>query len=256
MKRKSVILVVALGVLVASGLFIALKTDPVAAASDALSQVSGLVGLREKHIAPGDLAEALGISLDEFKEAKSSAMESLIDQAVELGFITQIQADELKAVEDFGCMGLHRYMGLDEMEQLDFKDFFIEALGINEADYQAAIESVQQANLETAVANGKLTQQEADAITGWQALKEDTKFNDSIKAAYSAAIEEALEDGTLTQAQADALLNELEDGNFIRFDRPMMPERDHRDSRFPGMRMGEDPSQQSPLDLETDDGEG
>jgi hypothetical protein len=256
MKRKTVIAVVALGVLVAGGLLIALKADSVSAASDAVTQVSNSVGLKGKNVSIEDLAEALGISLDEFEEAKLSAMESLIDQAVELGFITQEQANELKSREFLGRMGLHRYLSLDEMAQLDFKTFFFEALGITEEDYQAAIETVQQERLEAAVADGKLTQVQADAITGWQALRDNAKFKESIKNAYTAAIEAAFEDGTITQAQADAMLAELEDGHFNRFERPMIPGRDRRDGRFPGMRMGEDPAQESPLDIETDDGEG
>jgi len=256
MKRKTVITVLALGVLVAGGLFIALKTDPVAAASDAVSQVRSLVGLRDKQGAPEDLAEALGLSLDELEAAKSSAMESLIDQAVELGFITQEQAVELKTQDVLSRKGLHRYLSLDEMSQLDFDTFFFEALGITEEEYQAAIETVQQARLEAAVAEGKLTQEQADAITGWRALQDNAKFNDSIKNAYTAAIEEALEDGTITQAQADALLAELEDANFSHFGKPIMSGHDHHDGRFPGMRMGEDPTFESPLKLESEDGEG
>lgn len=256
MKRTTVIAVVVLGVLVAGGLFLAFRSSPVAAASDDTAQASSLVGLRDKHVAPEDLAEALGISLDELDEAKSSAMESLIDQAVELAFITQDQADELKTQEVLGRIGLHRYLSLDEMGQLDFDAFFFEALGITEEEYQAAVETVQQARLEAAVAEGKLTQEQADTITGRRALKDNAKFNDSIKNAYTAAIEEALEDGTIIQAQADAILADLEDANFSRFDRSMMPGRDHRNGRFPGMRMGEEPNFETPLELETDDGEG
>ena len=256
MKRKTVIAVVVLGVLVAGGLFLAFRSSPVTAASNDTAQINSLVGLRDKHVAPEDLAEALGISLDELEEAKSSAMESLIDQAVELGFITQDQADELKMKEVLSRTGLHRYLSLDETAQLDFDAFFFEALGISEEEYQAAIETVQQAKLEAAVAEGTLTQEEADAITGWQALKEDNKFNNSIKEAYTTAIEEALEDGSITQAQADALLAELEDENFNRFQRPLVPDRIRRDGRFSGIRMGKDPARETPLDVEKDGGEG
>ena len=256
MKRKTVIAVVVLDVLLAGGMFLAFRSSPVAAASDDSTQVSSLVRVRDKHVTPEDLAEALGISVDELEEAKSSAMENLIDQAVGMGFLTQEQADELESDEVLGRRGLHRYLSLDEMAQLDYEAFFLEALGITEEEYQAAVEAVQQANLEAAVAEGTLTQEQADAITGWRALQDNSKFNDTIKHAYSATIEEALADGTITQAQADAMLAELEDVNFSHFGKPNMSDRDHHDGKFPGMRTGDDPSFETPLDLESEGGEG
>lgn len=256
MNRKTVIAVVVLGGLMAGGLFLAFRSSPVAAASDDTTQFSSLLGKRDKYIAPEDLSEALGISEEELTEARSSAMENLIDQAVELGFLTQEQADELESDEVLGRRGLQRYLSLDEIAQLDYEAFFLEALGINEEEYQATVEAVQQARLEAAVAEGTLTQEQADAITGWRALQDNSKFNDTIKHAYAVAIEEALADGTITQAQADAMLAELEDVNFSHFGKPNMSHRDHHDGKFPGMRTGDDPSFETPLDIESEDGEG
>ena len=254
MKRKIYITVVLIGVLAAGGLYLLFNSDSVEAASDIISEKSLLLGLRVRRVGPEDLADTLGISQEELEEARSSAMESLIDQAVVLGFITIEQAEELKSEEVLSRVGLHRYLGLEEMAQLDYESFFFDALGVTAEEFKAAVATVQQEKLDDAVAEGKLTQEQADLITGWQALKENPKFNDTIKASYTAAIEEALEDGTITQAQSDALLDKLEDANFINLNRRLIPDRDRRGGWFPRMRMGEGDAQIMPFDRENGDG--
>jgi len=228
MKRKIYITVVLIGVLAAGGLYLLFNSDSVEAASDIIPEENLFLGTKARRVGPEDLAEALGLSLDEFEDAKSSAMESLIDQAVELGFITPEQAEELETEENLSRMGLHRYLSLEEMAQLDYDDIFLDVIDVTAEEFKAAVAAVQQEKLEDAVAEGKLTQEQADLITGWQALKENPKFNDTIKASYTAAIEEALADGTITQAQADALLDKLEDANFNNLNRRLIPDRDRR----------------------------
>jgi len=255
MKRKTVVAVLIVGVLLAGGLFLAFQTNTVEAASDAVSAVSGLVGMKGDIDAEA-LAEALGISLDELVEARSVAVENLIDKAVEFGFMTQDDADELKLEEQVNRKVLHKYLSLAEIAVLKEYHFYLDALNIAEEEFEAAIETVQQVKLEAAVAEGTLTQEEADAITGWQALKEDTKFNDSIKEAYTSAIEEALEDCTISQAQADALLVELEDAKFNFFEGTLRKGRNQRQGGGYKIRIGGDSTQETPLDSEVDDIDG
>ena len=255
MNRKTVVAVLIVGVLLAGGLFLAFQTSTVEAASDAVSAVSSLVGMKGD-IDTEALAEALGISLEELVEARSVAFENLIDKAVELDFITQEDADEIKSEEQVNRRVLHKYLSLAEIAELKEYQFYLDALNITEEEFEAAIETVQQEKLETAVAKGILTQEQADAITGWQALKEDTKFNDSIKEAYTSAIEEALEDGTISQAQADALLSKLEDAKFNFFEGTLRKGRNQRQGGGYKIRIGGDSTQETPLDSEVDDIDG
>lgn len=249
MNRKTVVAVLIVGVLLAGGLFLAFQTSTAEAATNAISTVSNLVGMKGD-IDPEALAEALGISLDELTEARAVAVENLIDKAVELGFITQDDADELSSEEQVNRRVLHKYFSLAELAELKEYQFLLDALNITEEIFEAAVESVQQEKLADAVAEGKLTQEQADAMTGWRALKEDAEFNAAIKDAYTEAIEEALEDGTITQDQADALLSKLEDAKFNFFDGALKRGRHQRQGCGERMRFGGDSTQDTPLDKE------
>ncbi|MFN2304849.1 MAG: hypothetical protein ACK2TV_14050 [Anaerolineales bacterium] len=230
MKRKTLVTLVIVGLLVAGGVFLALTKNSVQAASDTSRTETAILGAKGGHVDAANLAEALGISVDELTEAKAAAVDQTIDQALELNLITQVQADALKSEESSHRMGLFKLLNNDDIEQLDYDTFLFDALGITEEEYIDAVDAVEQAQLDEAVAEGTITQEEADAIAGQRALLGSSKFSASMKDAYQAAIEEALEDGTITQAQADALLARLENANFGIFHAKM----DHFDGHRPG----------------------
>jgi polyhydroxyalkanoate synthesis regulator phasin len=246
MKRKILVTVVIVGLLVAGGLFLALNNHSVQAASGSSTMANTALNFGRGQVDPEDLAEALGMSVEELTEAKAIAVANTIDQALELGLITQEEADELMSEETSSRRGLYKLLSTEERNQLDYDVFLFEALGITEEEYKTAIETIRQANLDEAVAEGTLTQEEADAIVGQRALMDSAKFNESIKDAYEDAIAEALEDGTITQAQADALLAKLDKANIIIFNAQM----GHGD----GPRLGGRPSRMHE-DLTSDDRE-
>lgn len=232
MKRKILVTVVIIGLLVAGGLSLTMGDNLVQAASGSNAMTNIARGYDRGHVDPDDLAEALGMSIDELTEAKAIAVANTIDQALELGLITQEEVDERISEETSNRWGLLKLLSKDERDQLDYDAFLFEALGITEEEYKAAIETIWQTKLEGAVAEGTLTQEEADAIAGQRALMDNAKFKQSIKDAYEAAIAQALEDGTITQAQADALFAKLENANFSIFHSKV----EHGEGHHPGGR--------------------
>ena len=112
---------------------------------------------------------------DAFKQAMQrqfdEALQAKLDKLVEAGRITQEQADELKAWYDerpegvpllgFGKQGFRKGVG-------DIGAAVAEALELDEQTVTDAIDQARdeqlQARLDQAVENGKLTQEQADAI--------------------------------------------------------------------------------------------
>lgn len=165
------------------------------------------------------LAEALGIGEEELAAAVESARQAALDQAVAEGRLTQAQADAL-AERDLGRLGgrgwTHGYTD----------SLLAEALGITVEELSAARDQVMADRLAQAVADGDLTQAQADRIVARQAFQEYRQGQ--AQAEMEAAIQAAVEAGALTQAQADLLLSDLAQG-FGRggfghgfFDRGMM----------------------------------
>lgn len=214
MKRKNLVTIVVVGLLVAGAVYLALNSSSVQAAPAAISAGISTLGAGRGHVESEEVAEALGISIDELTDAKTEAVGKAIDQALDLDLITQEEADELKAEESSSRRGLLKLLNDEEMDQLDYYSFLFDALGITEEAYFAAIDTLEQTKLAEAVADGTLTQEDADAIAGQRALLGNSKFTESIKAAYEDAIAEALDDGTITQEQADALLGKLDSASF------------------------------------------
>jgi hypothetical protein len=196
------------------------------------------------------LAEALDISVEELQAAQEEVHAAVIEEAVNNGLITEEQAQQLlegnfafrgpKA--GFGGRGGFHGFGQD----IDREALLAEALGISVTELEAAKEEAQAAALADMVANGYLTEEQADSIEARQALKdyidreailasalgisvadlqsaleEGTSLRALIEdlgltfaevaeaqqAAHEAAIQEAVADGVISQAQADEILS-------------------------------------------------
>lgn len=124
-----------------------------------------------------NLAEALGITVEELQAARDQVFAASIAEAVADGLITQEQADEILA--------LHRLRST-----IDKQALLAEALGL----------TVEE--LEAALADG---QSLSDLIAA-QGLTTDT-LQANLQAAYEAAVARAVADGVITQAQADEILS-------------------------------------------------
>jgi hypothetical protein len=171
-----------------------------------------------------NLAAALGITTDELSAAYEEASAAAITQAVEQGLITQAQADEMSASGRGFPLGGRGGGWLGEND-IDFNALLAEALGISTAELQAAQEEAAQARMDQAVADGQITQEQADLMQGQQTLYADQTFIDSMKSAFEAAVQDAVSRGVITQAQADLILEQSANG----VGDPGM--------RMPGMRM-------------------
>jgi hypothetical protein len=172
------------------------------AATTAMPGKDGLRGVEDEY-----LAEALGITVDELNAADQKAQETGLAQAVEQGLITQAQADQIKA-SGRGLKFGDRRGGLIDLSSIDFNALLADALGISVEDLNAAQLQAQNARIDQAVADGKLTQEQADLIKGRQALYASEDFQASMKSAFEAAVAQAVTDGVITQAQADQILAE------------------------------------------------
>jgi hypothetical protein len=195
------------------------------------------------------LADALGITVEELQAAQTTAHEAAIDQALADGLITQAQADQLKTGtgtgRDMRGFALGFVFGPDS--NIDQDSLLAEALGISVDELTAAREQAQAARIAQAVADGVITQDEADQMAARQALQAyidpqaimaealgisaDTlqtyqdegqtlseilaktgqtasEFVAARQAAYEAALQKAVSDGVITQAQADQAILE------------------------------------------------
>lgn len=168
--------------------------------------VRGGHGLRGG-ITDEDLAAALGITTDELNTAQETANNAAIDQAVADGLITQAQADEIRANGSAFPFG-GRWGGWLEQSGIDYEALLADALGITPDQLQAAYAQAYNARIDQAVADGTLTQEQADLMKGQYALSNSESFQSSMQSAYQAAVQQAVTDGVITQAQADQILNQ------------------------------------------------
>lgn len=248
--------------LVESGLFHGRSPGDMPARTPA-GNPGGEAGLGEDEY----LAEALGLSIEDLQAAYEAAQSAALEQAVEAGLLTQQQADAMAERGIFGRRGLRLAEG-----EIDFEALLAEALDISVAELQAAKEAAQAARLEQAVADGKLTEEEAALITAGQALHNyrekdellakalgisvaelqaakdegvripellaelglaEADFQANLQAAQEEMLQQAVADGVLTQEQADLLLEQGFDGHQA----PGMPGRGGHPERggdFPG----------------------
>ncbi len=191
------------------------------------------------------LADALGITVADLQAAYQTARDAAIDKTVEEGLITQEKADEMKVWGGFG-----RHGGLGRLPKgvadsaIDENALLADALGITVEKLQTAREAANQAAIEQAIAEGLITQEQADAMQARKNvqsyLERDTLLakalgmsvadlqsayengetlstlmkaqgldaatvREKLQAAYTEALAQAVKDGVITQEQADAM---------------------------------------------------
>ncbi len=123
-----------------------------------------------------NLAEALGITVDELEDAQQQAYAASVADAVAAGQITQEQADQILARH-----ALKSY--------IDRQAILAAALGMSVDDLEAALAD-DQSIVDLMVERG------IDSAT----------LQTNARAAYEAAVRQAVADGVITQAQADEIL--------------------------------------------------
>lgn len=214
MTKQSKLFMVALGGLMALGLVFGGATA-FAQSDDAVPTAPpfGDFGFGRGPLgAPGEreqaLADELGITLEELQAAREEARIAMIDQAVEDGYLTEEQAEQLKTY-GFGPRG---HFGI-----YDEDEYLAESLGITVEELRAAELQVYEDQLAAAVEAGYLTQEQADLMLAQKAVQnyvDREALSEAVRAVHEEAINQALADGAITQAQADALLAQLETQQF------------------------------------------
>jgi hypothetical protein len=123
------------------------------------------------------LADALGVSVEELQSARESAKNAALDEAVAQGYITEEQAELVKARKAL-------------MAYIDKEELLADALGISVDELQAAREEgksigtlIDELGLETA------------------------EVRAAMQANYEEAVQAAVGDGVITQDQADEILS-------------------------------------------------
>jgi hypothetical protein len=221
MKSKKFVSVLVLGVLAAAVAFGAVAYQSARAQTETPAVQTGADSATttrpEKGMRGGMdneyLAKALGITVDELATAYQKANEAALAKAVEQGLITQTQADQLKANSTGKFFGGRGGGWLNEGD-IDFDALLAEALGISVEKLQAAQLEAGNAQIDQAVTDGQLTQEQADLMKGRNALYANQDFQSSMKSAYEAAVQQAVSAGVITQAQADLILADNNAKNF------------------------------------------
>jgi hypothetical protein len=163
-----------------------------------------------------DLANALGITVEELNTAYQQANEAALDQAVQDGLITQAQADEIRARGATFPLG-GRWAGWLSQNGIDYDALLADALGITPEELQAAYTQAFNARVDQAVTDGYLTQEQADLIKGRHALYNSESFQTATQSAFETAVSQAVTDGVITQAQADLILQSQDGMGFSGF---------------------------------------
>lgn len=123
------------------------------------------------------LAKALGITVEELQAARDQAFRESIADAVAEGLMTQEQADLMLAMQAL-------------KGTIDRQALLAEALGMTVDELEAALSGGQSLS-------------DLMAEQGISASELQTKM----QAAYEAAVQQAVADGVITQEQADAILS-------------------------------------------------
>lgn len=210
MDKKKFVTVLVIGTLAVAAVLGAAGYRTVQAAAMTQQTASSIVlsGVAAGRGLPGGarseyLAEALGITTDELDAAYQTANAAAIDAALQAGLITQAQADEMKSNGGTG-----RWSGWLQKNGVDYEALLADALGITVEELQAAYVKAQELGLAAAVADGRITQEEADMMTARQALYGSESFQTAMQSAFTAAVNQAVADGLITQAQADQILSD------------------------------------------------
>ncbi len=137
------------------------------------------------------LAAALNVSVEELEAAEAAAHSAAIDQAVAEGLIRQERADELRArSEESGRIGRVR------SDTIDYDTLMADALGISVEQLKAAEETALVNGLDQAVAEGTITQEQADLKLAQRTLK--AYLSDSTASTREEAVQQAVQDGVVT----------------------------------------------------------
>jgi len=185
---------------VALGVAFVLPHGSQAAGADSPSLYRGLPG-EGSSVGDSYLADALGITTEELASVRQSAAATAIQKAVDDGLITQAQADALTNHQSLGARWLMPMKGT--FSGIDGEALLADALGISVTDLQAAQSAAATARLDQAIADGDITQEQADLVKARQALQKYFLEKDFI----GDALKQAVTDGIITQEQADTFLN-------------------------------------------------
>lgn len=123
-----------------------------------------------------NLAEALGITVQQLEDAQEQAYAASVDDAVAAGQITQAQADQILANR-----ALKSY--------IDRQDILATALGMKADELESALDEGRSVS-------DLMDEKGIDAAT----------LQANVQAAYEATVQQAVTDGVITQAQADEIL--------------------------------------------------
>jgi hypothetical protein len=197
----------------------------------------GLPGVDDEY-----LAGALGITTDELDAARQEARQAALAAAVEQDLITQAQADAFNSGDLAFPLG--RWSGWLEQNGINFDTFLADALGISVEQLQEARITALNARIDQAVADGKLTEDQALLMKARFALANSQNFKDSMQSAFKAAVQQAVDDGLITQQQADLLLEKAAQFDMPGFGGPGL---------FDGMRGGPRPHRGFPGDFSSSD---
>jgi hypothetical protein len=163
-----------------------------------------------------ELAEALGITVEELNSAYQEATENAINQALSDGLITEDQA--VRMLERGLVFQYHRRDGWMGQSSSDYEVLLADALEIPVERLREAQQQAFLTRIEQAVADGNMTEDEAEFILGQQALSSNENFRSSMQAAFEGAVQQAVEEGAITQSQADQIINRSQSGpGFLHF---------------------------------------
>jgi len=213
MSKRKIITLSLISAFVIAAAFGAVAYTSARAAQLTSSTSTGLFNIQD-HRGPVDvtdeaLAEALGITVDELNAARDEARAAVLEQAVTDGLITQAQADAI--TERANGRGIGPFLGLRlgnflSKNGVEYDTYLAEALGISVDDLEAARLQAFTDSLNQAVADGDITQEQADLILGRRLLFADSTFQSGMQSAFEAAVNQAVSSGVITQAQADQIL--------------------------------------------------
>lgn len=207
MNRKKLVTTLLLGALATAALLGTIVYRTASAAAPTYRNLGHLGGGRGLGggCSNEELAEALGISVDELNAAYREATEAALDQAVEAGLITQAQADELLANGIAFPFGRHAWSWLSA-NGIDFEALLADALGVSVDRLREAYLQAYEAGVDQTVADGRITQEQADLMKGQNRLFSSESFRSAMQSAFEAAVQQAVEAGLITQAQAEQIL--------------------------------------------------
>ncbi len=204
MKFKKIIPIAAVSLLAVAVLIGVVGYRVVNAAAPAARSYTMLAHGARGGFSDQELADALGVSLETLQAAYTTADTAALKQAVDQGLLTQAQADAL-AARGRRMLGPRGFGG----GAIDYDALLADALGISVDKLQAAYTQAFTTRINTAVANGDMTQEQADLALGRSALFGNSDFQTAMQSAFEAAVNQAVKSGVITQSQADQILSHM-----------------------------------------------